>query len=726
LKRSDTIRALAIAGVFALLNTLHAAERPRIGLVLEGGGALGFAHIGVLEWLEQNRVPIDAVAGTSMGGLVGGLYAAGLTTAEIRAIVSEADWDILLRGRVPFPNLTYRRKEDRVDFPNRLEFGLRHGFTLPGGLNAGHELSLIFDRKLLPYYDLKSFDDLPIPFRCVSTDLDSGQKKVFSSGSLPQALRATMSIPAVFTPVTIDGHLYVDGGTLDNLPVDVARNMGVDMVIAVYLDNGPADPKAMNSLLGVAGRTLTVMIAANEFESMKNADILLTADVRNATASDFKKSEELVPRGFAAAEAKRKLLVRLSLPEGEWEQHRAQQVAKRRTHLPTPQFVAVQGVSDLAKEQILEQLEDVPGRPLETKALERDLALLNGLDTFNSLNYTFRDREGQTGLEIAAAEKSYGPPYLRLGLDLDGSDINDVRFGLSARLLNLNFGSPGAELRTDGSFGSSYRLASEYYRPLHTGSCWFLAPHAYALRYPFDVYNRTDRLSNYIVDRYGFGADVGYSFGRRAELRIGQDLAWYKNKLKIGFPLVPNATERVAISQARFQYLGTDATVVPRQGIQLLANTQWFSRRPLEGGFALSEVRLAAFQRVSANGSVFLTASGGTAYGATSLGVQSFSLGGPTRVGAYGRNELLGNRYFLFQGGYEHELLRLNPLLGDAVYGLIFAEGGRVGHSVGPAESPIDGSVAVVAKTAIGPLFLGGSLGDGNRRKWWFGIGRVF
>lgn len=384
------------------------------------------------------------------------------------------------------------------------------------------------------------------------------------------------------------------------------------------------------------------------------------------------------------------------------------------------------GVGNTAKAEILKQLEDVPGTPIQTKVLERDLALLRGLETLSHLNYTFRDRDGQTGLEVQASEKSYGPPFLRLGLDLDGSDVNDVRFGLSARILSTNFGSPGAELRTDGSFGSSYRLASEYFRPLLRGSNWFVAPHGYALRYPFDIYNRTDRLSNYDIDRFGFGADVGYLFGRKAEFRIGQDLAWYKYKLKIGVPLVPNATERVAVSAARFQYLGTDSTVVPRQGVEVLANTQRFSKRPLAGGFTISEARLAAFQRFSENGSVFLTASGGTAYSAGSLGIQSFSLGGPTRVGAYGRNELLGNQYFLFQAGYEHEILRLNPLIGDSVYVLLFGEGGRVKRSIGATDSPVDGSAAVVAKTAIGPLFIGGSVGDRGRRKWWFGIGRVF
>lgn len=176
------------------------APRKKIGLVLEGGGALGFAHIGVLEWLEANHIPVDYVTGTSMGGLVGGLYASGKSPAEIRTLVEAIDWDTVSRGQTPFESLSYRRKEDRLAYPNRLEFGLRGGLSLPSGLNSGFEVDAIIDKVLLPYYSLPSFDDLPIPFRCVATDMIAGKQKVFERGSLAQALRSTMSIPAVFSP----------------------------------------------------------------------------------------------------------------------------------------------------------------------------------------------------------------------------------------------------------------------------------------------------------------------------------------------------------------------------------------------------------------------------------------------------------------------------------------------------------------------------------------------
>jgi NTE family protein len=206
--------------------------RPRIGVAFEGGGALGFAHIGVIQWLEEHHIPVDYISGTSMGGLVGGVYASGMSPDEIVEFVHQINWGAVLNGRIPFTDLSFRRKEDRLAFPNRMEFVLKNGFSLPGGLNSGARVGLLLDREMLPYWDLKSFDDLPIPFRCVATEITRGEKHIFDSGSLSQALRATMSIPGLFAPVHHDNEIFSDGAALDNLPVDVARSMGADVVIA--------------------------------------------------------------------------------------------------------------------------------------------------------------------------------------------------------------------------------------------------------------------------------------------------------------------------------------------------------------------------------------------------------------------------------------------------------------------------------------------------------------
>src|SRR5258705_6564366 len=198
--------------------------RPKTGVALEGGGALGLAHIGVLQWFEDHHIPIDYLAGTSMGGLVGGLYASGKSPQQLRDLVKAQNWDVILGGAIPFEDLSFRRKEDKVAFPNSILLGLRRGLSLPGGLNAGQQISLLIDRETLPYSGVRSFDDLPIPFRCVATDLVSGKQAVFKNGSLSRAMRATMAIPGLFSPIRDGEHVYVDGGLVGNLPTDVVRD----------------------------------------------------------------------------------------------------------------------------------------------------------------------------------------------------------------------------------------------------------------------------------------------------------------------------------------------------------------------------------------------------------------------------------------------------------------------------------------------------------------------
>ena len=214
---------------------LPSQARPTVGVALEGGGALGEAHIGVLKWFEDHHIPVDYLAGTSMGGLVGGLYASGKSAADIHEVVKSVDWPLLLGGGTPYQDLSFRRKEDARQIPNSIVIGLKHGPTLPPGLNTGHQVNLLIDRETLPYSNIKSFDDLPIPFRCVSTELVSGKAYVFHNGSLSDAMRATMSIPGVFAPVRRGNQIFVDGGLVDNLPTDVVRKMGADVVVAIHL-----------------------------------------------------------------------------------------------------------------------------------------------------------------------------------------------------------------------------------------------------------------------------------------------------------------------------------------------------------------------------------------------------------------------------------------------------------------------------------------------------------
>jgi len=259
--------------------------RPRIGLALSGGSARGMAHAGVLQWLEEHHIPVDRIAGNSTGALMGASYATGLSAEEIKTLLREADWDTILRPDIPYPLKSYRRKEDDRDYSVKLEAGLRQGLRLQSGINPGHHIGLLVSRILFPYSGVKRFDDLPIPFRCVATDLEKGVSVVFDQGPIAPAVRASMSLPGTYDPVRLDGRLFADGGILNNVPVDVAREMGSDVVIAVRV--GPrAEEKVPETIGGVANRSITLMMQNIERPRLQEADVVILPDLEGLTATD--------------------------------------------------------------------------------------------------------------------------------------------------------------------------------------------------------------------------------------------------------------------------------------------------------------------------------------------------------------------------------------------------------------------------------------------------------
>src|SRR5215472_2048452 len=299
------------------VTTTASQHRPKIGVALEGGGAMGLAHIGVLKWFEEHHIPVDYVAGTSMGGLVGGFYATGMTPDEMRSLISGVDWRKILGDRTPYEDLAYRRKEDQRAYPNSLIFGLRKGLSAPAGLIPGHQIALLIDRVTLPYYGLASFDDMPVPFRCVATDLVSGKAHVFQDGPLPVALRSTMSIPGAFSPVREGKAVYVDGGLLDNLPTDVVRQMGAEIVIAVHLDSAPVEAKDIRSVFNVLNQSVNTVITEGELRSLAQADAIVSVPLSEFTTVDYTKSGPIMDRGYEAAKAKSRLLEAFALGDND-------------------------------------------------------------------------------------------------------------------------------------------------------------------------------------------------------------------------------------------------------------------------------------------------------------------------------------------------------------------------------------------------------------------------
>ena len=249
-------------------------RRPTVGVAFGGGSARGIAHVGVIRWLEEHRIPIDVAAGTSMGGLVGGAFASGMDARELETFIESLDWDQLF-GASPFAYKNIRRKADARAYPSRLEFGLKGGIVPPVALNSGEDVELLLGRITAPYFDLADFDELPTPFRTVAVDLLSAQPVVMRSGSLAVAMRATMSLPLIFPPVEVDGRVLIDGGTMNNVPADVVKAMGADRVIAVNVGD-LTDPEGVSyTMLGLASDTIDAMMRASTKRALASADVVV-------------------------------------------------------------------------------------------------------------------------------------------------------------------------------------------------------------------------------------------------------------------------------------------------------------------------------------------------------------------------------------------------------------------------------------------------------------------
>lgn len=726
-KFMKTLAALFTALLLASFACAQQSARPRIGLVLEGGGARGLAHVGVIRWLEEHHIPVDYVAGTSMGGLVGGMYAAGQSPTDLRALVKATNWNDVLAGQIPYRELSFRRKEDREQYPNRFEFGLKQGVQFPSGFNAGHQVGLILDRVALPYTDLKSFDDLPIPFRCVATDLVSGQAKVFDRGSLAEALRATMSIPGFFTPVRRNNTLYVDGGLLDNLPVDVARNMGADIVIAIHLRTEAYDAKAAASSFGILSRSVSLLIARNEMLSMEKANLVVTADVTNYNLNDYNQFEAIEAKGYEAASAQEKMLSMLRVSDAEWAEYTARRAA-RRAGPHVPQFVEVKGSTPAVDRALQHELADVLNKPLDADKISQAMTSITGIGRFSRAGYQMVERNGQYGLLVNVEEKEYAPPTVNPLLLIDGTNYQKALFSVGARFTFPDVGGVGSEWRTDVIAGSQYGVRSEYYHPFSPLSHWFIAPRGGAESLPFDLYADQRPIAEYRERRLYGGADVGYDFGKSSELRFGYEAGRIHLSRQIGSPSLGNLAGRTGVTTLRYRLERLDDPVIPRSGVRFETRAQWVDANPgATHGFPVYEGGFGGFQRISRKGSLFVIASGGTTFGRPNDGLPAFSLGGPLRLSAYGSNELLNNQYLLLQPGYIRRIKQLSPLVGKATYLFTSYEYGRAYDTLlGNDRSAHDFNAGILVETLFGPIVFGGSVGDANHRKFYFKVGRFF
>jgi len=700
--------------------------RPKVGVAFAGGSALGLAHVGVLKWFEENRIPIDYIAGTSMGGLVGGIYATGRSAEEVEQFIAAIDWNEALQVSVPFRQQSFRRKEDQREYPNTIEIGMKGRLRFPSGLSSGHGVGLVISRFAAAYGDLENFDDLPTAFRCVAVDLVKAREVVFDQGSLTDALRATMSMPGVFAPVRRGEMLLVDGGALNNLPVEVVRRMGADVVIAVALDLPQPTADELATLFGVARRSLSVMIIENERRNLGLADLVLMPDLEGVGASDYPRWPELVERGYKSAQQKERMLSQFQLSEDEYQRYVSARQSRRRPESVRPQLIQVEGnLAERRREALVQAIASDPNLPLDRPVLEEELTKITGMGRFDAATYTIFSRDGVEGVRLAVHEKDHGPPFLKPAIVMDANRGDGIQFGIGLRATFLDLGGPASEWRTDLSIGIINRLATEYYHRI-SGGKWFVAPRLEYSEREQPLYEGSRRLADFTTRERGGGVDVGYAFGRFREFRAGYVLQHRNTYISQGrgeFDRTRGAEQGI---RARFVYEGQDSAFVPRSGSRLVARGGWMFDRPgATRQFPILESEYSYAHSLPRRLLFIGTGAAGTTFNRDPLGLE-FQLGGPLRLSALARSQVIGSHYYYGGGSLLRSLTNESLSVFGRFYALTSYEFGNAWTGSDLIRPRHSGSIGLMGETAIGMVYFGGAIGDRGDRRLFFRLGRFF
>jgi NTE family protein len=392
-----------------------------------------------------------------------------------------------------------------------------------------------------------------------------------------------------------------------------------------------------------------------------------------------------------------------------------------------PQFVKVEGTSEREAVDVARYLKGFPGKPIDPRKLDRALTRLTGVGRFDSAGYWLTEQDGKAGLLVRVVEQNDAPPMFQTAFEVDGSQAGNVDFTMGTRFTFMDVAGYRSEWRTDLLLGNTYGIQTELYRPFWPESRWFFAPHADASDTTFQIYAKNDPLADYRIYRINIGGDLGYSFGRFSELGVGYEVGSLNNKLRLGTPEIPSVEGRVGQSHLHYLLDHTDDPVIPRRGFRAESNFQWFDQSPgAASSFPSMDLKLGDFQPVTQTVSFFAETEGGSTFGTKSTGIPQFFLGGPFRLSAYGNNEFQGNQYYLFRAGFVHDLLTLPPFVGKKVYAVGAYEIGKMYGVTADSNLPNDVAAGFLAETAVGPFFIGGSVGDSGHRKWFFQLGRVF
>jgi NTE family protein len=721
--------------------TTTAPQRPRIGLVLSGGGARGLAHVGVLRVLERERVPVDLVVGTSMGAIIGGLYASGMRAEAIERELQAVRWDEVFSPRVARRELSQRRKEQDFELSAVVELGYHDGeLRLPQAAVSSRGLESLLRRYTLPVRQVASFDQLPIRFRAIATDMETGAAVELDRGDLALALRSSMSVPGVFAPIEHAGRILGDGGLVDNLPVAVARRLGADIVIAVNVGTPLAGRETLNSVVGLTAQMINILTEQNVQRSLAQLgvhDLLITPALDTLDVSDFDRAAEFIHRGRAAAEDARAALAARGLAApayAEWGLRHAAPPS------PPPRLAVLrfEGTQATRPERLAGQLESQPGQPFDAAKAERDVRRLAASGDYVRVDYRLQTEPGAAGqdaLVFSLEDKPWGPNYLRIGLDLFTDFAGRSAFNLKLAHDRHWLTPSGTEWRNRINLGDSPLIATELYHPLgwrpRLADDWFVAAHAQVESLRVRLYQQGGEVARYHRLRGRLGVDLGQPWGEFGELRLGlmhQTVRTRPELLAAGF-VGPDESEtwRETGLRARAVIDQLDYALFPQRGFRLEAEATGGRRRGPGGEDDFFRIR-GSTTTVGTWGRHTLTlhTAGSIADESGSPLVGHITLGGFHNLSGYESGQLNGNHLLFGRLTWYMRLNRTVVLTRGFFVGATL-EAGNVWltrREISLRDLRGGASAFVGADTGLGPMYLGLTYANRGSAGLIFFIGR--
>jgi NTE family protein len=706
-----------------------APKRPRIGLVLAGGGAKGAAHVGVLKVLEEMRIPVDFVAGTSMGSIVGGLYAAGMSPQDIEREIKAIDWQDVFVDEPLREDRSFRRKTDDTLYVFKAKPGFNDGkVQLPLAYVHGQKFDLQLNRLTQKVGSIQNFDQLPIPYRAVAADLETGQEVVLKGGSLARSLRASMAVPGAFDPVEIDGKLLVDGGIANNIPISVARTMGADVVIVSDLGSEMLKREEITSALSVAGQMVNFLFGLNSQAALKTLapqDVLIPVKLGDIGAGSFDRIAQAIPLGEQAARGAADGLRRYALGEADFKRHLAARWQPK-AEAPTLAFVRIENQSKIGDEVIARHISAKAGQPLNVAQLEKDIQQIYGLEIFESVRYQLEKEGDKTGLVVQAKEKSWGPGYLQSGLIFSSSFEGDVAFRMGVGYTLTEINPLNGELRIAGQVGDEPAAYLELFQPLDAGARYFFSG---KLGYYTKTTHTFDSDGNQLSEIYskgpGLELGLGRQFGTWGEARIGYFRQGGTYDVKVG-PPQPDHNFDSGEAYVRLSSDKVDSLYFPTKGHYAIA--EWrMSRTGLGADTDFEQARLSYLHAYSWGRNTLIGSLDLRTTFDDKAPIQSlYRLGGFQKLSGFEEDRLSGQHAGLGRVVYMRRINDINIFKAYAGASLEVGNVWQHSSDVSLDDTIYAGSVFLGMDTPVGPLYLGYGHTDTGTGSLYLFLGPLF